>query len=110
MARSQLKEPENPRILIARLDGTAHRLLREKADADTCLRDLHAITTDPAILGHAAGVALGAWQANRAHDRDRVARMLTAAGADETVRDQVADETRAHLDRDGGRPGIGMPG
>lgn len=104
--------PEN--LAIARLDGTARRLLREKADVDTCLAELHAITTDPVILGRAAGTALGAWHrwqegSNTGHDGDRVARMLTAAGADETVREQVAAETKARLDVDARRPGIGMP-
>lgn len=98
------------RILTARLNGTAHRLLREHADRETCIAELHAITRDPRVLGHAAGTSLGAWQASSTHDADRVARMLTAAGADETVRDQVAAETKRRLEVDRKRPGIGMPG
>lgn len=103
-----MARPED--ITVARLHGTAHRLLREKADPDTCIATLHEITTDPTILGEAAGTSLGAWQANQRHDADRVARMLTAAGADLEVRDRVAAETKAHLDRERGRPGIGMRG
>lgn len=111
MSRPAAKDPG---ITCAQLDGAARRLLREKADADTCVRDLHAVTTDPHLLGYAAGAALGAWRrweagSNGGHDGDRVARMLTAAGADPAVRDQVAAETKARLDVDERRPGIGMP-
>lgn len=84
-------------LATARLDGTARRLLREKIDRDTCLTELHAITTDPRVLGTAAGTALGAWQATKSYDSDRVARMLEAAGADPDVRDQVAAETVRRL-------------
>lgn len=101
-------------IKVAQLDGEARRLLREHADVDTCLADLHAITRDPTILGHAAGAALGSWHRwqegfSDGQDGDRVARMLTHAGADETIRDQVAAATKARLDIDARRPGIGMP-
>lgn len=103
-----------PGIIVAQLDGTARRLLREKADVDTCLRELHAVTTDPDLLGQAAGAALGAWRrwddgAVIGHDGDRVARMLTAAGADPDVRDRRADEVEQRLRTDGRRTGIGNP-
>lgn len=94
----------------ARLDGTAYRLLREHADRETCIRELHAITTDPAILATAAGQALGAYRAENRHDGDRVARMLLAAGADLDLVEQIAAETEARLLVDQRRPGIGMPG
>lgn len=102
-------------LTVARLDGTARNLLHRGADRDTCIAELHAVTTDPVLLGLAAGRALGSWRRwqegfNSGHDGDRVARMLTAAGADPETRDQVAAETKARLDVDTRRPGIGMPG
>lgn len=95
-------------IALARLDGTARRLLREKADRETCVAELHAISTDATILGTAAGTALGGWRCG-SHDGDPVARMLTAAGADTDVRDEVAAATERRLRRDRGRSGIGNP-
>ncbi|WP_243061108.1 hypothetical protein [Nocardioides sp. SR21] len=108
MASSRSAPPDTG-IILARLDGAARRLLREKTDPDTCVREIHAITTDPQLLGQAAGRALGGWQANGSHDSDRVARMLTAAGADPAVRDQHAAETKARLKAEHRRPGIGNP-
>lgn len=107
-----MARPED--LITAQLDGAARNLLHRAADRDTCIAELHAITTDPTLLGHAAGRALGSWRrwqegSNSGHDGDRVARMLTAAGADPAVLDQVAAETKARLDVDARRPGIGMP-
>ncbi len=95
-------------ITLARLDGTARRLLRERVDPDTCIAELHQLTTDPRLLGLAAGTALAGFRARGTHDGDRVARMLTTAGADEQVRDQhaayVVDRLAAEQ-----QPGIGNP-
>ena len=102
-----MKDPDG--ITTARLDGTAHRLLREHADRDTCIRELHAITTDPRTLGWAAGTALGSHEAIRRHDGDRVARMLLAAGGDPDVCEEQRAAVVRRLRVDQGRPGIGMP-
>ena len=96
-------------ITTARLDGTAHRLLREHADRDTCIRELRAITTDPRTLGWAAGTALGAFRAEHRHDADRVARMLLAAGGDPDVAEEQAEAVVRRLHADAGRSGIGNP-
>lgn len=104
---SRRPAPESEGITTARLDGTARRLLREHADHDTAIAELHTITTDPRLLGLAAGTALGAWQATRSYDSDRVARMLTAAGADLEVRDHQAAVVVKRLSVT--RPGIGNP-
>lgn len=74
--------PDADRILIAQLDGECHRLLREKTDRDTCIAELHAITTRTDLLTETAATSLAAWQQYGRHDGDRVARMLIAAGAD----------------------------
>lgn len=102
-------KPTPDRIITAQLDGTARRLLREHADHDTCITELHAITTNPRLLGRAAGTALGAWRAERSYDSNRVAELLHAAGADATVRDERAAETERRLTADRGRSGIGNP-
>lgn len=99
--------PEDPAITRARLDGTAHRLLRENADEATAVAELRALTTDATLLGTAAGTALGGWQCGT-HDGDRVAALLTAAGGDEDVRDRVAAETVQRV-RGGMGKGIGNP-
>jgi hypothetical protein len=100
-------------IATAQLNGAAHRLLRQQADRETCIHELHNITADPTLLGIAAGTALGAWQHWQAgnhigYDGDRVARMLEAAGADLSVRDQVAAEVVERV-ADGRASGIGNP-
>lgn len=101
-----MKDPDG--ITMARLDGTARRLLRERADVDTCLREIHALSTDPRTLGWAAGTALAGFQAHGTHDGDRVARMLTTAGGDEQVRDQHAAHVVKRLAAEQ-QPGIGNP-
>jgi len=88
--------PDAVGITLARLDGAARRLLHAKADRDTCIAELHAISDDPMLLGQAAGTALGAWLHGN-HDGDRVANMLTAAGGDETVRERLAVEVETRL-------------
>lgn len=98
-------------ITTASLDGVARRLLRERADRDTAIAELHEITTDQRLLGLAAGTALGAWRHDPVigRDGDRVARMLDAAGADPAVRDLRAAEVQQRLDAESGRSGIGNP-
>ena len=77
-------------ITTARLNGTAHRLLREKADDQTCAAELTAISSDPRVLGWAAGMALGAWRVEQTWGGDRVAALLLAAGGDPDVCEEVA--------------------
>lgn len=86
--------PDADRILIARLDGTAHRLLHEKADREQAIAELHAITTRTDLLNEAAATSLAIWQQYGRHDGDRVARMLIAAGADEAEVERLASEKR----------------
>lgn len=106
--------PDPDPITLARLNGTAHRLLREHADAPVAVAELCALTTDPRTLGWAAGVALGSWRrweagADGGYDGDRVARMLLAAGGAEAVCEEVAAATFARLGASVGRSGIGHP-
>ena len=96
-----MADPE--RILLARLDGTAgHHAMNDSA-TDVAVAALRAITTDPNLLGHASGTALGAWRADTvsAHWGRAKSRLLDAAGADPAVRDAVADQTRLRLTRMG---------
>ena len=86
----------------------SRRLLREKVDRDACIAELHALTTDPRLLGLAAGTALAGFRARGTHDGDRVARMLTTAGGDEQVRDQHAAHVVKRLAAEQ-QPGIGNP-
>ncbi len=106
MARSTTPAPG---VIRAQLNGHARFLIRNKVEPDQCIAEIHEITTDPMLLGQASGTALGAWQATRSHDSDKVSRMLDAAGADPVYRDKAAAETVKRLRRDQGRPGIGMP-
>lgn len=96
-------------ITLARLNGTAHRLLREKADDQTRAAELQAISSDPHALGTAAGISLAAWRVEQAWGADEVARMLVAAGGDVGVRDEVAAVVEARLRVDRGRSGVGNP-
>jgi len=96
----------NAGITTARLDGAARRLLRERTDQDTAIAELHAITTDPRLLGTAAGTARGAG----GYQSAEVADLLIAAGGDPALADERADAVRRRLAVDRGRPGIGMPG
>ena len=91
--------PDADRILLARLDGTAHRLLREKVDRDACNVELHAITARTDLLTAAAANSLAAWQQHSRHDGDRVARMLIAAGADADQVETLAAERREQIPR-----------
>lgn len=106
MARSG---KHTPAVVRAQLDGHARFLIRNKVDLDESIASIREITAHPVLLGQASGTALGAWQATRSHDSDKVSRMLDAAGADPVYRDKTAAETVQRLRRDQGRPGIGMP-
>lgn len=99
---------EDDRITIARLDGAARRLLWGHADRDTCITELHAITQDSDLLAQAAGTALGSWQHSSvsAHGGDRVARMLVAAGADQSAVDKIAAKVRERRFNGGSGPRV----
>lgn len=108
--RRPVSEPEG--ITLARLQGAARFQVREQVDLDTAVRELLEISTDPRVLGTAAGIMLGAWRCDPivGHDGDRAAELLAAAGADPVVVEVIAVETRNRLER--GRAagnGIGNP-
>lgn len=92
-------------ITTARLDGAARRLLRERVDHAAAVTELHAITTDPRLLGHAAGTARG----TGGYQSAEVADLLLAAGGDPAIADERADAVRRRLAVDRGRGGIGNP-
>lgn len=91
------------------LDGSARRLLREHMPTPDAIRELHGITKDPALLGLAAGAALGAWRYDdlKGWQGDAVAALLLEAGADPVVMEREAGSVLARLRADG--PGIGNP-
>lgn len=80
------------RILVARLDGTARRLSRERTPHEVAIPELHAITTRPDLLGIAAGSALAAVRSGRAGDEWGPASLalLRDAGADRAVAETQA--------------------
>lgn len=74
--------PDN--LLIARLHGTARRLVIQKVDHDEAVVELRAITTSVPELSAAAGTFMAGHRADpRLHPFDRdAADLLFAAGAD----------------------------
>lgn len=96
-------------ITVARLDGTARRMLRERVTRDRAVDELQSITRDPRLLGRAAGTALAAWEYDnvKGYQGDEVAELLLAAGADAAVMALASEATRRRLNPQ--RPGIGNP-
>ncbi|GAW54798.1 hypothetical protein [Nocardioides sp. PD653] len=86
-------------ITLARLDGTARRHLDEHTPRDQAITALQAITSDPTLLGFAAGRALGAHRHNPVSSWQgaAVAELLIDAGADPDVTETRAAETAARL-------------
>lgn len=101
MARHQRTSDANDRITVARLDGTARRLLDEGAPSDQAISAIHRITRDPQLLARTGGTALGVWrvpQTGLTAGRD-VADLMVQAGADAELVRRVADETAARMSR-----------
>lgn len=87
------------RIAIARLDGSARRLLAAGVSDERAVAEVHEITRDPELLARAAGSALGSWRADPVKSwqgRD-VAGLLARAGADELLVNLVADDVCAQM-------------
>lgn len=86
-------------LLIAALCGVAGRAVHAKAPRDVAVAELRKLSTDPRVLGIAAGGELGAWQANpvRYWSAKDKADLLDAAGADPEVRDAEAAAVRARM-------------
>lgn len=102
----------NPKIIRAQLDGTARNLLWRKVPQPEAVAELRKITTDPLLLGEAAGAALGAWRYSpvAGHAGDKVAALLIEAGGDPGAMDKRAAVVQEQLRRDRSTPGIGNPG
>lgn len=88
-------------ITIARLDGTARRLLELKADRATAITELQAVSTRPDLLARAGGAALGSWRISRIPGQTgaHVAELLLAAGADPATLEDTAAATEKRLRR-----------
>jgi len=87
------------RITLARLNGTAHRLLEAGTPRAQAVSELRAITTDPSLLCEAATSALAGWLDNPIPGklgRD-VAALLVDAGADKATVGDLA--TQRHRDK-----------
>lgn len=111
MARTARRKPEDEGIVRAQLDGAARRLLHLKVDYAEAVEALRKITTDPRIMGVAAGRALAGWERSEfaGYHGDRVADLLLSAGADPEVCQQSADETHRRLAVESRHSGIGNP-
>jgi hypothetical protein len=94
-------------LFIAALDGTARRLLGAHTPRGQAITAIQEITTDPKLLGLAAGSALGSYRHDPTigYHGDHIAELLIEAGADPEVMETRAAEVTARLSRD--RPGIG---
>jgi hypothetical protein len=86
-------------ITLARLDGTARRLLDEHTPRDQAIVALRGITANPRLLGSAAGRALGAHRYNpvSSWQSAAIAELLLEAGADSEVTETRAAEVVARL-------------
>jgi hypothetical protein len=99
--------PAHERLVLAELSGVAGRYgtgADRDAPRDQAVAAIHAVTTDPRLLGVQAGVALA-----DPHQISRpVVELLRAAGADMTVAEQHAVEVRSRLEGMGIRYADGM--
>lgn len=90
--------PPEQRIALAKLSGTALRLAHgqhEPGEPDDPVAALRVISTDPVLLGLAAGALRLYWY------RADAVQLLRVAGADMQVAGEHAAEIRARLARHG---------
>jgi hypothetical protein len=88
--------PQADRIAIARLTGIADRYgwgHRRDWPTEEGVAALHEVSSDPTLLGLAAGASL----ASPHEHRRAAAELLRAAGADMTVAEEHAAEIRERL-------------
>jgi hypothetical protein len=88
--------PARDRLTVAELAGTAHRFStrRDATGSDTdAVTALRAISTDPTLLG----VAAGSTAADPHGVADAAVRLLLAAGADPDIAGDVETTTRARM-------------
>jgi hypothetical protein len=92
-------------LFIAALDCTARRLLDAHTPRGHAITAIQDITTDPRLLGLAAGAALGSHRHDPiiGYHGDRVAELLIEAGADPDVMETRAAEVTDRLSLN--RPG-----
>jgi len=85
-----MADPRN--ITIAQLHGTARRHSIDGTGTDTAVAELQAITTDPVLLGEAAGITWAEVQhAPEVYPfSQRALELLVAAGADRATAEAVA--------------------
>lgn len=86
--------PGAERIAIAQLSGVAARHARGRGDGDP-VAELHSVSRDPRLLGIAAAACLV--QADRNRHEAEALRLLRAAGADEQVIAEHAEQVRYWL-------------
>jgi len=94
------KLPARERLLLAELSGVAGRYgtgTDRAAPREDAVAAVHAVTTDPRLLGIQAGVAM----ADPHGISGPTVELLRAAGADMTVAEQHATEVRARLESQG---------
>lgn len=92
--------PQRERLKLADLSGLAKRYgIGDLAAAprDEAVAELHAVTTDPQLLGIAAGVAM----ADPNGISGPMVELLRAAGADMAVAEEHATEVRERLESQG---------
>lgn len=93
-------------VKVAQLAGTSHRFAVEDVDEDLAVDELHAITSDSALLTQAAAAYT---QDDADRYRQRAAQLLATAGADLVEARRIWDERARRGSR--GLSGLGeQPG
>lgn len=99
MGLPKVRRPDPDRIILARLSGAVSRHSRKGTPEEEAVAELRVIAGNrPDLLGHEAGIALGAI-ATAGHPpwRQREMELLIAAGADLAVIPRIAAETAVRL-------------
>ncbi|MEU4367566.1 hypothetical protein [Micromonospora chersina] len=92
------KLPAGQRLVLAELSGLSGRYGRERdVDHDQAVAELRAVTTDPELLG----IAAGAKMADPTGVSGPAVELLEAAGADMAVAAAHAVEVKARLESRG---------